>query len=138
MDDQEFSNIYSIPANYTDSGRLFGGMLETRNTIEAVLIVLALGYPMVKWIHIAVTYKVALMIVILLPLGIFALMGFNGDSLGQTLIHIVRFWRSRRRLSMQRICSQVLADETPPAKRRSHRARKNRRKETSEDEHKKE
>lgn len=36
MDDREFSNVYMIPPNYTDSGKLLGGMLETRNTIEAV------------------------------------------------------------------------------------------------------
>ena len=34
-DDREYSNIYTIPPNYTDSGKLMGGMLETRNTVEA-------------------------------------------------------------------------------------------------------
>lgn len=34
VDDREFSNVYTIPPNYTDSGKLLGGMLETRNTIE--------------------------------------------------------------------------------------------------------
>ncbi|MCM1149163.1 MAG: hypothetical protein NC319_03610 [Butyricicoccus sp.] len=34
-DDREYSNIYTIPPNYTDSGKLLGGMLETRNTVEA-------------------------------------------------------------------------------------------------------
>ena len=35
-DDREFSNVYTIPPNYTDSGKLLGGLLETRNTVEAV------------------------------------------------------------------------------------------------------
>ena len=34
MDDKEFSNVFSIPANYTDSGKILGGMLEPRNAIE--------------------------------------------------------------------------------------------------------
>ena len=29
MDEKEFNNTYAIPANYTDSGQLLGGMLET-------------------------------------------------------------------------------------------------------------
>ena len=37
MDEKEFNNTYAIPANYTDSGKLLGGMLETRNTIEAII-----------------------------------------------------------------------------------------------------
>ena len=45
MDDREFSNVYTIPPNYTDSGKLLGGMLETRNTIEAVFLLLLVGYP---------------------------------------------------------------------------------------------
>ena len=26
MEEQEFNNVYAIPANFTDSGKLFGGM----------------------------------------------------------------------------------------------------------------
>ena len=36
MDEKEYSNIYAIPANYTDSGKLLGGMIETRNAVETV------------------------------------------------------------------------------------------------------
>ena len=45
MDEKEYSNVYAIPANYTDSGKLLGGMIETRNAIETVLLVAAVGYP---------------------------------------------------------------------------------------------
>ena len=43
MDEKEYSNLFAIPANYTDSGKIFGGMLEPRNAIEAVLLVLVVG-----------------------------------------------------------------------------------------------
>lgn len=43
-DDREFSNIYTIPPNYTDSGKLMGGMLETRNTVEAGILLVLVGY----------------------------------------------------------------------------------------------
>ena len=44
-EEREYSNIYTIPPNYTDSGKLLGGMLETRNTIEAGLLLALIGYP---------------------------------------------------------------------------------------------
>lgn len=36
MEEKEYSNVYAIPANYTDSGKLLGGMVEPRNAVEAV------------------------------------------------------------------------------------------------------
>ena len=50
MSDREIPNLYAIPANYTDSGRLFGGMLEARNTVEAVFLLPLIGYPQLMWI----------------------------------------------------------------------------------------
>ena len=98
MDDREFSNVYTIPPNYTDSGKLLGGMLETRNTIEAVFLLLLVGYPELMWMHLPVTAKVVVMTMTLLPLGVFALMGIGGDSLLQFATHIVLFWMRRRQL----------------------------------------
>lgn len=43
MEEKEYSNVYAIPANYTDSGKLLGGMVETRNAVEAVLLVALVG-----------------------------------------------------------------------------------------------
>ena len=34
LEEKEISNIYAIPANYTDSGKLLGGMVEPRNAVE--------------------------------------------------------------------------------------------------------
>lgn len=34
MDEKEYSNLFAIPANYTDSGKIFGGMLEPRNGVN--------------------------------------------------------------------------------------------------------
>lgn len=103
IDEQEYNNVYIIPANYTDAGKLFGGLLEVRNTVEAAILVVLLGYPELMWLHIPGTTKAVLMVVTLLPLGIAALMGVGGDSLGQRLYHICRYWRNRRRLHMRRV-----------------------------------
>lgn len=69
MDEKEFNNTYAIPANYTDSGKLLGGMLETRNTIEAIIMLGLVGYPEIAWLHVDTTAKVVIMTVTLIPLG---------------------------------------------------------------------
>lgn len=38
MEEKEFNTTFAIPANYTDSGKIFGGMLEPRNAVEASLL----------------------------------------------------------------------------------------------------
>ena len=86
MDEKEFNNTYAIPANYTDSGKLLGGMLETRNTIEAIVMLGLVGYPEIAWLHVDTTA-----------------MGIGGDSLMQYLSHIVRFGLNRRKLHYRRI-----------------------------------
>ena len=101
--EKEYNNTYAIPANYTDSGKLLGGMLEVRNTVEAIFVIGLIGYPEVAWLHTTTVIKVVLMTVTLIPLGVVALMGIGGDSLFQYLSHIVQFWFARRKLHYRRI-----------------------------------
>ena len=49
------------------------------------------------------TVRIIVMIVTLLPLGLFALTGIDGDSLLQYLGHVVKFLRNRRRLHFKKI-----------------------------------
>lgn len=102
-DDREYSNIYTIPPNYTDSGKLMGGMLETRNTVEAGFLLVLVGYPELMWLPVDLTTKIVIMTVTLIPLGVFSLMGIGGDSLLQYVTHMIRFWHRRRKLHFKRI-----------------------------------
>ena len=113
MDEKEYSNIYFIPANYTDAGKLFGGMLETRNTIEAIILVALIGYPELMWLPVGATIKIVIMVVTLLPIGIAALMGIGGDSLGQFVYHMCRHLCRRRKLSMRRVGRAAPAGNSP-------------------------
>ena len=81
--------MYAIPANYTDSGKLLGGMVEPRNAVEAVALVIMVGYPEVKWIPMPTTIRIVIMTVTLIPLAVVAFMGIGGDSLLQYLGHIL-------------------------------------------------
>ena len=103
MEEKEYSNVYAIPANYTDSGKLLGGMVETRNAVEAVFLIGLVGYPELMWIPVTATIKIVIMTVTLLPLGVIAVMGIDGDSLLQYLGHMIAFWRNKRKLHFRRI-----------------------------------
>ena len=119
LDEREYNNVYAIPANYTDSGKLLGGMIDTRNAIETVILVLALGYPELILIPMPGTIRIVVMTVTLLPLAVVsamgvdggsliplavvAFMGIGGDSLLQYLGHILSFWENRRILHFRRI-----------------------------------
>lgn len=103
MEEKEYSNVYAIPANYTDSGKLFGGMVETRNAVEALFLVILVGYPELMWIPMPGTIRIVVMTVTLLPLAVVSVMGIDGDSLLQYLGHIIAFFTHRRNLHYRRI-----------------------------------
>jgi hypothetical protein len=103
MEEKEYSNVYAIPANYTDSGKLLGGMVETRNAVEAIFLIGLVGYPELMWLPVSATIKIVIMTVTLLPLGVVAVMGIDGDSLLQYLGHMIAFWRNKRKLHFRRI-----------------------------------
>ena len=103
LDEKEYNNIYAIPANYTDSGKILGGMLEPRNAVEAVILVILLGYPELMLIPMPGTIRIVVMTVTLLPTAIVAMMGIDGHSLFQYLSHIVRYMTTKRKLHFRRV-----------------------------------
>ena len=90
----EQSETYYLPVNFTDAGRLFGAF-ETRNAIEAV----ALGVPVlflcIYLLPLALTPKIIGTMIILVPVGGFALIGLNDDSLTRFLSNWLH-WLGRR------------------------------------------
>lgn len=103
MEEKEYSNIYAIPANYTDSGKILGGMFELRNAVEAGFLVLLAGYPELMWIPMPGTIRIVVMTVTLIPLAVVALMGIDGDSLFQYAGHMIKFYITRRKLHFRRV-----------------------------------
>ena len=103
MEEKEYNNVYAIPANYTDSGKLLGGMLETRNAVETGILVALVGYPELVWMPVSGTMRIVIMTVTLLPMAVVSLMGIDNDSLLQYFGHIVRFLHNRRRLHFRRV-----------------------------------
>ncbi len=103
MDEKETENIYAIPANYTDSGKILGGMLSLRNVFEALVLVLIFGFIELKLIPMQDTVRIVIMVVTLLPIALVALMGIDGESLFQYIGHVFKFVRHRRRLHFKTI-----------------------------------
>ena len=79
MQEKENEIIYPIPPNYTDSGKIFGGMVSPRNLVEAILLVLVLGFIEFKLIPMGETVRIIVMAITLLPLFMVALIGIDGD-----------------------------------------------------------
>ena len=115
MSEFDNSGFYPVPANYTDSGRLFGGLCEVRNTVEAVVLVALLGYP-------ELPLKVVVMTVTLLPLGVFALIGIGGESLLQYALHMAAYAKAKRVLHFERI--QVIEVEEENGKQHPQKSQK--------------
>ena len=103
MSDKEYDNVYAIPANYTDSGKILGGMLEPRNAVEAVILVILFGYPELMLIPMPGTICIVVMTITLLPVAIVAMMGIDGYSLFQYLSHIVCYMMAKRKLHFRRV-----------------------------------
>lgn len=103
MEEKEYSNIYAIPANYTDSGKILGGMLEVRNAVETGFLVVLVGYPELVLIPMPMKIRIVVMTLTLLPLGVLSMMGIDGDSLFQYVSHMLRYAANRRKLHFRRV-----------------------------------
>lgn len=103
METPELNNVFSIPANYTDSGKILGGMLEPRNAVETVFLVLLFGYPELVLFSMPGVVRIAVMVLTLIPLAVVSMMGIDGDSLFQYLGHMIRFFLNRRKLHYRRV-----------------------------------
>ena len=79
MKPEEFE-VYVIPPNFMEGGTLFGGLLKTRNTIEAVILGLAVGVPVLR-LPFSLTVRVVILCLTALPLVLLALIGVSGMSL---------------------------------------------------------
>ena len=122
LEEKEYNNIYAIPANYTDSGKLLGGMLEPRNAIETIIVILLVGYPELMLIPMPGTIRIVVMTITLIPLAVVSMMGIDGDSLFQYTGHKFRYFLNRRTLHFRRVGYKY--DQSQLKKRKKGKAKK--------------
>ena len=87
---------YHIPANFTDAGRILG-LFEIRNVVEAVLLAVPALYLCLALLPLPLTPKLIVTIVVVIPVGGFALTGIRDDSLTRWLKGWLK-WRKQRRM----------------------------------------
>ncbi len=102
MEQNEPRNVYIIPSNYTDAGKWAWGLLEPRNCVEAVVLLILISFAFLA-IPISIYIRITLISVIAIPIFVFACIGFNGDSLTQFLGHLFKHYRTRKKMSLRRV-----------------------------------
>ena len=91
----EHHDTYTIPPNFIEGGTLFGGMFKIRNVIEAGILAVSVGVPVFS-IDISLTARIIILCLTALPLGLFALMGVNGEPLSSYIIAFFKWLGNRR------------------------------------------
>ena len=106
--EHETRDTYIIPPNFIEGGTLLGGMFRTRNVIEAVILALAAGLP-VLGLGFSLTTRIILLCLTALPLALLALIGISENSLSAFLLLFFSYLRNRR----------ILSRDTPAPARKS-------------------
>jgi hypothetical protein len=88
---------YYIPNNFTDAGRVFG-LFEIRNFIEALILTLPLLLLCFKLLPFELSVKLVIALSVAVPIGGFALIGIDGDSLTRWFGYWWHWRRARRRI----------------------------------------
>lgn len=89
--------IYYIPTNFTDAGRVFG-LFEPRNLIEALVLTLPLLLVCFKLLPFDLTVRIVVALVVAVPVGGFGLIGIGDDSLTRWLGSWWHWRRARRHI----------------------------------------
>ena len=94
---REERDVYLIPQNFVDTGTILGGTVKLRNAVEAAVLAVGSAVPL---FYLPLAFNIRLMIVIAVsvPLAVFGVVGFGGDSLTQFVAHWFRFMKRRRGL----------------------------------------
>lgn len=106
--DNETRDTYIIPPNFIEGGTLLGGMFRTRNVIEAGILGLAVGLPVLN-LGCSLTTRIIILCLTALPLALLALIGVSGSSLSTFILLFLNYLRNKR----------VLSRDTPVAPRKS-------------------
>lgn len=109
----EDRDVFFIPPNFLTSGRLFGGSIRFRNAIEASILVLITAFPIIK-LPLDLTPKIMLLCLLPLPLGIFGVLGVEGESLSEFVLNWLKWLTNRRTLY------RTDAEDAPEGKKQRH------------------
>lgn len=93
--DEREMDVYIIPQNFIEGGKLFGGMFRFRNAVEALALALATGIP-IMGMPTGLYTRIIMLCIVPLPLTLFALIGIGDDSLTEFIFNFFVFLTKRR------------------------------------------
>ncbi len=88
-------NEFYIPTNFEDSGKLMG-IFGIRNVIEAGILSLPFVYLVFKLLPLDLTWKIIVAAIFAIPIGGFALLGINDDTLSQFVVNWWHWLKNRK------------------------------------------
>ena len=103
----EKPDVYILPPNFIDVSTCFSGMFRVRNAIEAAVVIALIGLPIIQ-LSVSLTAKIVILCLTALPLGLFALVGINGESLTSFVYNFFVFLKQRRVLYRSDVQPQEL------------------------------
>lgn len=82
------NDVYIIPPNFIDTGTVLGGSVKLRNAVEALGLVLMIGFP-VFHLPFSLTTRIIIACITVLPAALFAIIGIGGET---DILHQLRFF----------------------------------------------
>lgn len=96
MNNQNDHDTYIIPPNFVDTGTFFGGMFKARNVIEAGILGIVTGLPVLLFLPFGLTTRIIILCLTALPLMLVALIGISGESLSAFILIFLKYLKNRR------------------------------------------
>ena len=92
---QDERDVYVIPPNFIEGGTLMGGMVKTRNAVEAGVLGALTALPVLQ-LNLSLTVRIIILCLTTLPLVLVALIGIGGQSLSQFIFQFILWLHNRR------------------------------------------
>ena len=89
------ADVYIVPQNFIEGGKVFGGMFRWRNVVEAAILAIVTGFPIFH-LPIRLYYRIIILCLVTLPVALFGLIGIGDDSLSEFILNFFAWLRRRR------------------------------------------
>ena len=112
-----------IPPNFIEKGKILNGTFDIRNAIEAIILALVIGVPVVQ-LPLALTTRIIILCMTALPAAMVALIGIGGQSITAFLMNALRFLKNRRIIRRSDVMPEQHKRQKVPRQREEKRPKK--------------
>lgn len=100
---------YLVPMNFALEGKI-AGIINLRNLIETIIILIAIGVPLIGYIPLPVKAKLYVCILVMIPVTLLSLRGINGLSLFSYLADVLMEQRYRKVYGQPKSSDQIMRE----------------------------